>query len=90
MTERADVTGSGLSDMIVAAISYADINAGDTPSVSTVFHHFNYKSAAGADVTASLNAAQLAAINKVSVPLVVAQDPGQQEFRYGARDLQCG
>ena len=57
-------------------VSYADINAGDTPSVKReVFDPFAYQNAQHADVTATLTAEQLAAITAVEVPLNVVQDP---------------
>ena len=58
-----------------ATISYADINAGDIPTVKREVRSFTYKNAQHDDVTATLTAEQLAAIEAVEVPLVVVQDP---------------
>ena len=68
-------TGSSFIDTTSGVINYADVNAGDTPSARTEFQKFGYKDAHGNDVTATLTAEQLAAIEAVTVPLVVAQDP---------------
>ena len=85
MVERLGLTESGLADTIVATVSYADINAGDMPSVSTTFHHFNYKNAAGVDVTGSLNGLQLADINKVVSAAHRGAGSRPEELRYGVR-----
>jgi VCBS repeat-containing protein len=76
LSELAHLTGSSLIDTTTGHVSYADVNAGDSPSVSTAFDHFKYHDAAGHDVTATLTAEQLNAINAVAVPLVVVQDAG--------------
>ncbi len=62
-------------DIVTGAISYADINPGDVPTVKTNFDSFTYQNALHTDVTTTLTAAQLAAIHAVEVPLVVVQDP---------------
>ena len=75
VTERIDVTASSALDSISGTVSYADVNAGDVPSVSAQFSSFTYQNAQHADVTATLTAEQLAAIQAVEVPLTVVQDP---------------
>ncbi|XIA66136.1 VCBS domain-containing protein [Bradyrhizobium sp. TZ2] len=74
-TERIDVTASSALDSISGTVHYADVNAGDVPSVSAQFSSFTYQNAQQADVTATLTAEQLAAIQAVEVPLTVVQDP---------------
>ena len=56
-------------------VTYNDINPGDVPTVSTKFDSFTYQNAALTDVTATLTAAQMAAIKAVETPLTVVQDP---------------
>ena len=74
-TERALTTGSAAIDSVTGTVDYADINPGDTPTVKTAFTSYTYQNAAHTDVTATLTAEQLAAIQAVEVPLVVVQDP---------------
>lgn len=69
LTGRPDPNG------VQGAVVYTDLNPGDQPTVSTAFNHYGYKSATGQDVTSSLTATQRSAIDAVSVPLHVAQDP---------------
>ncbi|MEH2501175.1 VCBS repeat-containing protein [Bradyrhizobium sp. AZCC 1678] len=90
-TERVDITASAAVDSVSGIVSYADINPGDVPSVSTAFSSFIYANAQKADVTATLTAEQLAAIKAVEVPLVVVQDPngkntGQATWTYNIAD----
>ncbi|ANW04717.1 VCBS domain-containing protein [Bradyrhizobium icense] len=80
VTERIDVTASSALDSVSGVVNYIDINPGDTPSVSTQFSSFVYQNAQGTDVTATLTAQQLAAIEAVEVPLVVVQDPNGKNF----------
>nr|WP_143039703.1 MULTISPECIES: VCBS domain-containing protein [Bradyrhizobium] len=74
-TERALTTGSTAIDSVSGTVAYADINPGDVPTVKTTFASFTYQNAGHTDVTATLTAAQLAAIHAVETPLVVVQDP---------------
>jgi len=74
-TERAGITGSFTPDTITGAISYADVNAGDKPTAKTIFETFTYRNAQHTEVTPSLTAEQIAAIQAVEVPLAVVQDP---------------
>ena len=69
------LTGSAAVDSVTGTVTYADINPGDVPTVKTAFDSFTYQNAGHTDVTATLTAAQLAAIHAVEVPLVVVQDP---------------
>ena len=89
--EKLQLTGSSLIDSATGKINYSDINAGDTPSARTEFGKFSYKDANGNDVTATLTAAQLAAIKSAEVPLVVVQDPshlnhGAATWTYNIKD----
>ena len=91
VAERVDITGSAALNSVSGTVSYADINAGDLPSVSAQFSSFTYKNAQHADVTATLTAEQLAAIKAVEVPLVVVQDPngkntGKATWTYNIAD----
>jgi VCBS repeat-containing protein len=80
LTERANVTASASVDSVTGNVNYADINAGDVPSVTTAFSSFKYQNAQRADVTASLTSEQLAAIHAVEKPLVVVQDPNGRNY----------
>jgi VCBS repeat-containing protein len=72
--EHVLTTGSAALDSATGSISYADINPNDVPTVQTEFASFSYQNSGHADVSATLTAAQLAAIHAVEVPLVVVQD----------------
>ncbi|KAJ8134062.1 hypothetical protein OY671_012724, partial [Metschnikowia pulcherrima] len=74
-TEIALTTGSATIDTATGMVAYADIKPGDVPTVSTKFTSFTYKNAGHTDVTATLTAAQSAAIKAVEAPSVVTQDP---------------
>ncbi len=74
--ERLGVTHSSEIDTASGTIRFADINAGDLPTVSANFGSFTFQNAQNNDVSASLTAQQLAAIAAVAVPLVVVPDPG--------------
>ncbi len=75
VAERINVTASPTLASISGIVSYADVNVGDTPSVSAKFSSFAYQNAQHANITATLTAEQLAAITAVEVPLNVVQDP---------------
>ena len=75
VAERIDVTASPTLASISGTVSYADINPDDVPSVQAAFSSFVYANSQKVDVTATLTAAQLAAIKAVEVPLAVVQDP---------------
>ncbi len=75
-TELAGVTGSSVLDTASSIINFVDINPGDAPSVKTAFDSFSYQNARHIDVTATLNAQQLADIAAVEVKLALVPDPG--------------
>lgn len=60
--ERALTTGSAAIDSVSGTIKYADLNPGDTPTAKASFKSFTYQNASSTDVTATLTAEQLAAI----------------------------
>ena len=76
LTELPGVTHSTALDTVSGKVSFVDINAGDNPTVSTAFESFTYHNAAGTDVTATLNALQLADIKAVEAQLSVVAAPG--------------
>lgn len=76
--ERTSLTRSSTIDTVSGKINFADINAGDLPTVSAKFDKFAYKDANNNDVSATLTAEQLAAVKAVEVPLQVVQDPGNK------------
>jgi VCBS repeat-containing protein len=78
--ERIDLTASSALDSVSGVVNYLDINVGDVPSVSAQFSSFSYQDAQQADVSSTLTAQQLAAIQAVEVPLVVVQDPNGRNF----------
>ncbi|MBR1194281.1 VCBS domain-containing protein, partial [Bradyrhizobium sp. AUGA SZCCT0160] len=77
-TERAGLTGSAAQDTLTGEIAYSDLNPGDVPTAQASFASFKYANAQHSDVTASLTAEQVAAIQAVEVPLAVVQDPNQK------------
>ena len=76
LIERIGVTHSSAIDTVTGTINFVDINAGDTPTVTTKFDSFTYQNAQHQDVTATLNALQLADIAKVEANLLLTPDPG--------------
>ena len=80
ITEVAHQTGhSGPPpDSIGGKINFFDINKGDTPTVTAALPTFTYQNAAHSDVTAGLNALQLADIAAVKVALQLVPDPGNK------------
>jgi len=74
--ELPNVTHSPTLDIVTGQINFFDPNLGDAPTVTTKFDSFTYQSAQHQDVTATLNALQLADIAKVEANLVLTPDPG--------------
>ena len=66
----------GPVDTVSGTILFADINAGDRPTVTTKFDSFKLFDAQHNDITATLTAQQLAAIAAVELDLAVAPRPG--------------
>lgn len=91
LVERVNITGDTTLGSTSGTVSYADPNLDDRPSVSAQFSSFAYQNAEGADVTATLTAEQVAAVQAVEVPLLVVQDPngkntGQATWTYNIAD----
>lgn len=91
MFERTGLTGSSQLDTASNTVRFADINAGDLPTVSAQFDSFKYQSAQHKDVTATLSAHQLAAIKAVEVNLTITPDPhnnnnGSATWTYAVAD----
>jgi len=81
VTEKIGKTGDATdADTVLGKVSYADVNAGDQPSVSVSFKAFTYQDAQHHDVSASLNALQLQHIDATEVNIVVSQDPAHKNF----------
>ncbi len=76
LIERIGVTHSSAIDTVTATINFVDINAGDTPTVSTKFDSFTYQNAQHQNVTATLNAQQQVDIAAVEAKLLLTPDPG--------------
>ncbi|WKA28145.1 VCBS domain-containing protein [Bradyrhizobium roseum] len=78
ITERIG-TGNSVVDTVTGTVTFADVDLTDRPVVSAAISQtdpFRYFDAEGNDVTATLTAAQIAAIIAVAVPLNVAQAAG--------------
>jgi fibronectin-binding autotransporter adhesin len=73
--EHIGTTGSSAVDTVSGKINFADINAGDLPSVTAQFTSFTYQDAHQADITKALTAAELAAVKSVE-PISLQTDPG--------------
>ncbi|WP_407177237.1 FecR domain-containing protein [Bradyrhizobium sp. STM 3562] len=92
LTERVGQTGDATdADTISGRVNFADVNAGDQPTVKITFASFSYQNAQHQDVTASLNAQQLADILATELKLTVVPDPGNQNtggatFSYSIAD----
>jgi VCBS repeat-containing protein len=78
LIETIGVTNSSAIDTASGIIRFADLNAGDTPTVKTKFGSFTYQDAQHHDVTATLSAQQLADIAAVEANLVLVPDPGNK------------
>ncbi len=79
VTELAGKTGDATDlDNVSGKVNFVDINAGDNPTVSTKFVSFTYQNGAQNDVTATLNAKQLADIVAVEARLLLVPDPGNK------------
>ncbi len=76
LVERIGVTHSSAIDVVSGTILFGDLNKGDRPTVTTKFASFTYQDAAHNDVTATLNAQQLADIAAVEAKLLLEPDPG--------------
>ena len=74
LIERIGVTHSSTTDVVSGTIIFADLNKGDRPTVTTKFDSFTYQNAAHEDVTANLNAQQLADIAAVEAKLLMEPD----------------
>ncbi|WP_024512766.1 FecR domain-containing protein [Bradyrhizobium sp. ARR65] len=92
LAERVGQTGDATdSDTISGRVNFADINVGDQPTVKITFSSFSYQNAQHQDVTASLNAQQLADVLATELKLTVVPDPGNQNtggatFSYSIAD----
>jgi VCBS repeat-containing protein len=78
LIEAIGVTHSSAIDTVSNIIRFADLNAGDTPTVQTKFDSFIYQDAQHNDVTKTLNAQQLADIAAVEANLLLVPDPGNK------------
>src|SRR5258705_13645450 len=78
LIETIGVTHSSAIDTVSSIIRFADVNAGDTPTVQTKFDSFTYQDAQHNDVTKMLNAQQLADIAAVQANLLLVPDPGNK------------
>src|SRR3954462_14986738 len=78
VVERAGVTHGSAIDILSNKITFADINAGDLPTVSVKFDSFSYQNAAHQDVTATLSAQQLADVTALELNLGLVQDPANK------------
>ncbi|MEO6841518.1 MAG: VCBS domain-containing protein [Bradyrhizobium sp.] len=74
-TEHANVTGSTALDTITDKIKFADINAGDLPTVKVEFSSFTYQDAHHTDITQALSPTEQAAIKAIEA-IDLRQDPG--------------
>ena len=74
-------------DILSKNVTFADINAGDLPTVSVKFDSFTYQNAAHQDVTATLSAQQLADITALELNLGVVQGVGNKNTRLSDLDL---
>jgi VCBS repeat-containing protein len=75
ITERIG-TGNNVTDTASGTVTFTDVDLTDRPVVSATFASFRYIDSHGHDITATLTAAQLAAVMAVEVPPSVAQAAG--------------
>jgi fibronectin-binding autotransporter adhesin len=67
-------TGDGTLDTVSGIVRFADVNAGDQPTVKIAFSSFTYKNAGNTDVTATLSSLQLADVVATAVKIAVVPD----------------
>ncbi|MBV9559680.1 MAG: VCBS domain-containing protein [Bradyrhizobium sp.] len=72
-------------DTVVGKVTFADVNAGDQPTVKVDFSSFSYQDAAHNDVTSKLSTLQLADIAATAVKIAV--DPAAGNKNYGSATL---
>ncbi len=74
-TEHTLITGSAALDTQTGQIRFADVNAGDLPSVKVEFSSFTYQDAHKNDITQALSSTAQTAIKAVEA-ISLQQDPG--------------
>jgi VCBS repeat-containing protein len=74
-TEHALITGSTAFDTQTGQIRFADVNAGDLPTVKVEFSSFTYQDAQQHDITKALGTTEQAAIKAVEA-ISLQQDSG--------------
>jgi VCBS repeat-containing protein len=93
--QDAGTKGGSVIDTASGTIRFADINAGDLPTVKVTFSSFTIQDANHNDVTASLTAQQLAEIAAVEASLAVTPAPGNNNngsvtWTYSVADIKFG
>jgi len=77
--ELAGTTGDGSDhDSVGGTVNFADLNAGDQPTVKVDFSSFTYQNGKHQDVTGKLSALQLADIAATEVKIAVVPDAGNK------------
>ena len=71
LTEAPNVTSNGATDTTTGTINFSDADVDDRPNVTTSFASFDYKDAAGDDLTLTLTPAQLAAVQALETSLAL-------------------
>src|SRR5260370_2045028 len=79
-TAHAGTGHASAVDTVSQMILFADINAGDRPTVTVKFDTFKYENAQQVDITSTLTAKQLAAIAAVEAKLLVVASPGNNNI----------
>ena len=74
--QGAGSRGEAALDVIPGQITFVDPNLGDAPTVSATFSSFALEDANHNNITSTVTAQQLAAIQAVEVPLILVPDPG--------------
>ena len=81
LLERIGKTGDTVDfDTVAVRVNFADVNAGDHPTVSVRFGSFAYQNAQHGDVTGSLSALQLQDIAATEVAISVVPDPNNKNY----------
>jgi VCBS repeat-containing protein len=76
--ELVGKTGIGQLDSVGGKVNFADVNAGDQPTVKVDFSSFSYQNANHQNVTGQLSALQLADIAATEVKISVLADPSNK------------
>jgi VCBS repeat-containing protein len=95
LIQNAGTKGGSVIDTASGTIRFADINAGDLPTVKVTFNSFTMQDASHHDITSSLTSQQLAEIAAVEASIAVTPAAGNTNngsvaWTYSVADIHFG